>query len=320
MADRGSNMVFADDVVEKVGRLARVLESIGEHPRLRGNLALHGGTALNLFLLKPERLSLDLDLNYIASEDRRQMLDDRQRYVDAVCAVGEELGFDARSGKLGHAGCTVKLHYRSDATGLPDFVKVDLDFLSRTWLLPPCEREMTYGDYGTRFLVNSPIEVVAGKVKATTERTVPRDLFDIARIGKVREAWTTGDALLDRRIIIYYAVLSNRFPNHGGLADRSRFEGRESDFDRILRPVLPADSILTYEELLDGAIPVLEEFACPADAVEEEFTARLAAGELDVGLLFGCYPEIAERAARNPTALHKLEGIRTAIERGIIGT
>ena len=319
MADSVDGMAFADDVVEKVGRLAGVLESIGEHPRLRGNLALHGGTALNLFLLEPERLSLDLDLNYIASEDRGRMLDDRQRFVDAVCAVGDELGFDARPGKLGHAGCTVKLHYRSEATGLPDFVKVDLDFLNRTWLLPPREREMTYGAYGTRFLVNSPVEVVAGKVKAATERTVPRDLFDVARIGRARDAWTTGDAALDRRVIFYHAVLSNRFPNHGDLADRSRFEGRTSDFDRILRPVLPAGSTLTYEGLLDSAIPVLAEFARPADAAEEGFAARLAAGELDADLLFGDYPEIAERASRNPAAIHKLEGIRTAIERGIIG-
>ena len=78
MADYSCGMVFADDVVEKVSRLAGVLESMGEHPRLRGNIALHGGTALNLFMLEPERLSLDLDLNYIASEDREQMLADRQ--------------------------------------------------------------------------------------------------------------------------------------------------------------------------------------------------------------------------------------------------
>ena len=320
MADYGNGMAFADDVVEKVGRLAGVLESIGDHPRLRGNLALHGGTALNLFLLEPERLSLDLDLNYIASEDREQMLDDQQRYVDAVCAVGEELGFDARPGKVGHAGCTVKLYYRSDVTGLPDFVKVDLDFLNRTWLLPPRERKMTYGALGTRFLVNSPVEVVASKVKAATERTVPRDLFDVARIGRARDTWTTGDALLDHRIVFYNVVLSNRYPNPGDLADRSRFEGRTSDFDCILRPVLPTGSALTYGELLDDAIPVLAELARPADADEEEFAARLAAGVLDVGLLFGNYPEIAERAARNPAALHKLEGIRTAIKRGIIGS
>ena len=317
MAENGESLAFADDAVEKVGRLARVLDALGEHPRLRGNLALHGGTALNLFLLDPERLSLDLDLNYIASEDRGQMLADQQRYVDAVCAIGEELGFDARAGRLGHAGCTIKLHYRSEATGLPDFVKVDLDFLNRTCLLPPRELEMAFGG-GTRFLVVSPVEVVAGKVKAATERAVPRDLFDVARIGRSREVWTTGDAVLDHRIVFYNAVMSNRFPNHGDLADRSRLEGREADFDRILRPVLPAGSALTYDELLGDAVPVLEELARPADAAEEEFAARFAAGELDASPLFEAYPEIAERANRSPAALHKLNGIRTAIERGIL--
>ena len=50
------------------------------------------------------------------------------------------------------------------------------------------------------------------------------------------------------------------------------------------------------------------------------FAARLAVGEFDVGLLFRDYPVIAERAARNQAALNKLEGIRTAIEHGIVGT
>ena len=143
-------------------------------------------------------------------------------------------------------------------------------------------------------------------------------MFDVARIGRSREAWTTGDAVLDHRIIFYNAVMSNRFPNHGDLADRSRLEGREADFDRILRPVLPMGSALTYDELLGDAVPVLEELARPADAAEEEFAARFAAGELDASPLFEAYPEIAERANRSPAALHKLNGIRTAIERGIL--
>ena len=46
--------------------------------------------------------------------------------------------------------------------------------------------------------------------------------------------------------------------------------------------------------------------------------ARFAAGELDASPLFEAYPEIAERANRNPVALRKLNGIRTAIERGIL--
>ena len=313
-----SQLTFRDDMVEKVGRLSSILDSLSEHPSLKGNLALHGGTALNLFIMEPERLSLDLDLNYIASEDRARMLADQQRYVDAVCSAGKELGFNPQSGRLGHAGCTVKLHYRSTVTGLPDFIKVDLNFLNRVCLLPPEERDMTFGGFGTRFLLNSAIEVVAGKVKAATERTVPRDLFDLIRIERHRESWTTGNGTLDHRIVYYNALLSNRFPNHGSLADSSRFEGRESDFDHILRPVLPLDSDLTYGALLDEAIPILENHVKPIDAKEEEFSEKLAKGELDTDLLFGEYPDIACHAARNPVALHKINGIKVAIERGIL--
>lgn len=309
---------FRDDIVEKVGQLSSVLDSLSEHPMLRGNLALHGGTALNLFIMEPARLSLDLDLNYIASEDRARMLADQQCYVDAVCAIAKELGFDPHAGRLGHAGCTVKLHYRSSITGLPDFVKVDLNFLNRVCLLPPEERVMTFGDFGTRFLVNSAIEVIAGKIKAVTERTVPRDLFDLIRIERHGESWTTGNSSLDHRIVFYNALLSNRFPNHGDLADGSRFEERESDFEHILRPVLPLDSGLTYDTLLEESLPILEKYVIPCDSDEKEFSEKLSKGVLDTDLLFGEHPDIAYRAARNPVALHKARGIKAAIERGII--
>lgn len=311
---------YRDDVVEKVWRLSRVLDALSGHPMLAGNLALHGGTALNLFILDPRRLSLDLDLNYIASEDRGQMLRDQTDYVSMVCDVGTELGFDAEAGRIGHAGCTIKLRYSSEVTGLPDFVKVDLDFINRTCLMPPREMAMTYEGIDARFLVNSPVEVVGGKVRAAASRTVPRDLYDLVRIGEDRGAWTTGDPLLDHRVVFYNAVLSNRFPNHGDLADRTRFEGRERDFDQILRPVLPADSALTYDALLDGAIDVLAEFAHPLDEVEEEFAVALAKGELNTSTLFVGHPELAERASRNPVALHKCNNIRSAIRRGLITT
>ena len=47
-----NSLEFRDDVVEKVRHLSEVLESLGKHPALRGNLALHGGTALNLFITR----------------------------------------------------------------------------------------------------------------------------------------------------------------------------------------------------------------------------------------------------------------------------
>lgn len=53
---------FRVDMLEKVVRLLGVLESVRDHPFLKGKLALKGGTALNLFVFDVPRLSIDIDL------------------------------------------------------------------------------------------------------------------------------------------------------------------------------------------------------------------------------------------------------------------
>ena len=61
---------FRHDVLEKVAHLLGLLNSLGNHPVLKGKLVLKGGTALNLFVFDVPRLSVDIDLNYIGAEDR----------------------------------------------------------------------------------------------------------------------------------------------------------------------------------------------------------------------------------------------------------
>ena len=42
---------FEPRTVDKVDRLLALLEEMERHPALKGKLALHGGTAINLFML-----------------------------------------------------------------------------------------------------------------------------------------------------------------------------------------------------------------------------------------------------------------------------
>ena len=42
---------FEPRTVDKVERLLDLLEELERHPGLKGTLALHGGTAINLFML-----------------------------------------------------------------------------------------------------------------------------------------------------------------------------------------------------------------------------------------------------------------------------
>ncbi len=68
---------FQPRTVDKVERLLDLLEEMDRHPALRGRLAMHGGTAINLFMLDMPRLSVDIDVSYIGSPDRERMLAER---------------------------------------------------------------------------------------------------------------------------------------------------------------------------------------------------------------------------------------------------
>ena len=75
---------FQADNLEKLLRLRELLTEFHKHSFLRDKLVLKGGTALNLFYLDLARLSVDIDLNYIAHIDREEMFRERPDIVKAV--------------------------------------------------------------------------------------------------------------------------------------------------------------------------------------------------------------------------------------------
>lgn len=79
---------YRPEILEKVILLMNLLNKFFEDEFLKDKFVLKGGTALNLFLLDLPRLSVDIDLNYIGSADREQMLEDKtqiRRRVTTVC-------------------------------------------------------------------------------------------------------------------------------------------------------------------------------------------------------------------------------------------
>ena len=114
---------FAPQTIDKVERLLDLLDELGTHPALKGKLALHGGTAINLFMLDIPRLSVDIDVSYVGALDRDAMLADRPIVERSVSEVAQAQGYSVSGGEGGHAGRTFVLRYGS-AWG-PDHVKVD---------------------------------------------------------------------------------------------------------------------------------------------------------------------------------------------------
>ena len=79
---------FGAHMLEKSVRLLALLDAIRDHPLLDRKLALKGGTALNLFVFRIPRLSVDIDLNYVGTASRDVMLKERpavERAIRTVC-------------------------------------------------------------------------------------------------------------------------------------------------------------------------------------------------------------------------------------------
>jgi predicted nucleotidyltransferase component of viral defense system len=180
---------FRAEMVERVLHLLNLLKVLNSHPYLKGKLALKGGTALNLFVLKIPRLSVDIDLNYVGALDRDKMLLDRPKIEQAVHAVFSREGFTAQRVPDEHAGGKWRLSCPS-FTGQSINLEIDLNFMFRLplWDIQYADSH-PFGDFQAR---NIPVldlhELAAGKLAALLSRRQARDLFDchqILRLGKL---------------------------------------------------------------------------------------------------------------------------------------
>jgi len=75
---RAEELGFIRDTLEKVIRLTDILEYFNTNPLLKENLALKGGTAINLTICSLPRLSVDIDLDYLKTDSREEMLRSRE--------------------------------------------------------------------------------------------------------------------------------------------------------------------------------------------------------------------------------------------------
>lgn len=104
---------FPPRTLDKVEMLLDLLAELDEHPMLRGEWALHGGTAINLFMFEVPRLSVDIDLSYVGALDRGAMLSERPAIERSIGEVARSQGYAVSGAPGDHAGRTFILNYRS---------------------------------------------------------------------------------------------------------------------------------------------------------------------------------------------------------------
>lgn len=294
---------FRPATLEKAVRLGPLLDEIARHPFLGPKLALKGGTAIQLGLGSPRRLSVDLDLNYIGSERREDMLAERPEVEHEIQRLVRLGGYSVRRSRDEHAGRKFYLDYRSLA-GSPDRIEVDLNFLYRVPLADPVERLLWQpgGFPRVRCRVVSDEELWAGKIGACLGRTLPRDLYDVAMLPE-RSPALVGSARFRALTIAISGVLDHPLHSYG----RERL-GRvtQDDIERTLRPMLSGDERPEAAVLAGRAWAVLEPMLALSPD-EREFTDGLQRGDLRLELLFADDDPLRERLGRHPALRWKVE-------------
>ncbi len=169
--------------LEKVLRLLDLLQEIAGDPTLSDRLVLKGGTALNLFHLGLDRLSVDIDLNYVGALDRDGMEAERPAVDAAINRLLVSQGYGIRRQPDEHAGGKWIGRYAS-ALGGNATLEVDVNYMARQPLFGATRMEsVPLGEMRvTDVLVLDIHEIVAGKLVALFDRHAARDLFDARRI------------------------------------------------------------------------------------------------------------------------------------------
>jgi predicted nucleotidyltransferase component of viral defense system len=139
--------------------------------------ALHGGTAINLFVRDMPRLSVDIDLTYLPIEDRETSLKHIAEALERIKKNIERVVPGARVNPRTDAG---KLQISANRVD----VKLEVNLVNRGVLadpkeMPLCEKAQTAFEVFCAVPVVPVGQLFGGKIVAALDRQHPRDLFDV---------------------------------------------------------------------------------------------------------------------------------------------
>lgn len=302
---------FRSEVVEKVLRLHGILDRLDRHEVTRGTWLLKGGTALNLLHLDVPRLSVDIDINFVGSQDVEDMRRVRPEFERALTACCEREGCAVRRAPTEHAGGKFRLRYPSVLGGSQN-LEVDVSYVARVPLWGGVRSAVRFPPGSALEVPTLTIgELAAGKFAALVLRSAVRDAFDAASLLDLVPD------LLQRppfRIAFVCFVAGSRTDARELRPSQSLLSG--SAFDRELEPLLrrgPRGESPERSELstwMEARVLPAVDTLLSWTAGERRFLDHLLDdGEIDAAALHED-PDVQKRIRRQPMLLWKAKHVR----------
>ncbi len=191
---------------EAYAKQARLLLDVLPEVAKEECFAMHGGTAINLFVRDMPRLSVDIDLTYVEIAERKETLDGINA---ALVRIKERIEGLRPSIRVQHKEKVCKLQL--DDRGV--MIKIEVNMVGRGILggitkAQLCEAAQEQFDAFCAMPIVPLAQLYGGKLCAAMDRQHPRDLFDVKLLLE-NEGFT--DEI--KRGFIFGLVSSNR-PTH----------------------------------------------------------------------------------------------------------
>ena len=187
------------DYKKQVNLLLSVLPLVAKE----NGFALHGGTAINLFLNNLPRLSIDIDLTWLPIEGR---ITSMANINAAIHRIGQQIEAFLPNTSVYHLQKEAKLIVSDREVS----IKVEVNTIKRGCYTPPvtralCENAQRQFEAFCVIQLVDNAHLFGGKMCAALDRQHPRDLFDIQRMFQIMPF----DNYL-KKGFIFYLVSSNR--------------------------------------------------------------------------------------------------------------
>jgi predicted nucleotidyltransferase component of viral defense system len=265
-------MPFAEIYRRQAALLIRLIPSIAEEQ----NLALKGGTAINLFVRDMPRLSVDIDLTYMPV----------QSHAASVAGINAGMSGVAARIKRAIRGSTVSEGRDNEGTlthlvARADGVQCEIEVtpVLRGCIYDPqltSVAEAVEDAFGfAEMQVVSVPDLYAGKLVAALDRQHPRDFFDTRQL--------MGDQGIDdtlRQAFIVYLV-SHRRPMHEVL--RAKRKDMTAEFHRGFDGM--TDEPATIEELIAAREELIADIVGKMPDKHRKFLVSFVRGKPDWSLL-----------------------------------
>ena len=262
------------------------------------DLALQGGSAINLFIMDMPRLSVDIDLTYLPLESReislKKIKDNLERIKDNLLKIFSGIyitGPDEFADE-----------YKLICTQKETQVKIEVNTIIRGSLEMPVNKTLCQAAQN-EFNLYAEIKTIpegqlyGGKICAALDRQHPRDLFDIKHLFESKGI----DAGIKRGFL--FCLLSSKRPMHELIAPS--FINQKSVLENTFAGM--TREVFTYSDYENTRLDLIKRVHCLLDENDKSFLIGFKEGNPDWTI--GSFHELAEF----PSVQWKLQNIRKLI-------